>query len=192
MKTIYIKVMEERNMGKTRKLYGTTFYGNEVSEYAKENGYLDYSTLSKAFDAVLNNDIVRNTWGLCGEWEQIHGFIDNSAQIQELKDELEEIKEACEYESNEEEFTMCIIYERRIKELESLIEELEESDTEPEIYQSFIVSEQGAEIIQRFTDNPVFYNDALNMYVWGITHWGTSWDYVLTDVKLNCGQEAWE
>lgn len=30
--------MEERNMGETRKLYGTTFYGNEVSEYAKNKG----------------------------------------------------------------------------------------------------------------------------------------------------------
>ena len=147
MKTIYIKIMEERNMGKTRKLYGTTFYGNEVSEYAKKQGYLDYATLSRAFDAVLNNDIIRNTWESCGEWEQIHGFMDDVEQ--------EEYKE-------------------------------------PEIYQCFIVSEYGAEIIQRFTDDPVFYNDALNMYVWGITHWGTSWDYVLTDVKLNCGQEAWE
>ncbi len=68
----------------------------------------------------------------------------------------------------------------------------QEEYKEPEIYQCFIVSEYGAKIIQRFTDDPVFYNDALNMYVWGITHWGTSWDYVLTDVKLNCGQEAWE
>lgn len=64
MKTIYIKIMEERNMGKTRKLYGTTFYGNEMSEYAKKQGYLDYATLSRAFDAVLNNDIIRNTWGI--------------------------------------------------------------------------------------------------------------------------------
>lgn len=179
-------------MRKTRKLYGTTFYGNEASEYAKENGYLDYATLSKAFDAVLNNNIIRNTWDSCGEWEQIHGFIDNSAQIHELKDELEEIKEACEYESNEEEYSMCVIYKEKIEELESLIEELEENDTYPEIYQYFIISEQGAEIIQQFTNDPVFYNDTLDMYIWGITHYGTSWDMVLTDVKLNCGQEAWK
>ena len=28
------------------------------------------------------------------------------------------------------------------------------------------------------------YNEQLDMYLWGITHFGTSWDYVLTDVKL--------
>ena len=22
------------------------------------------------------------------------------------------------------------------------------------------------------------------MYVWGVTHWGTSWDYVLTDIEI--------
>ena len=37
---------------KRNKLYGTTFCGNEASDYAKENGYLDYATFSKAFDAV--------------------------------------------------------------------------------------------------------------------------------------------
>lgn len=175
-------------MGKTRKLYGITFYGNEVSDYAKEKGYLDYATLAKAFDAVLNNNIIQNTWDSCGEWERI----DNSEQIQELQDELEEIKEACAYESNEEDYNMCTIYENRIHELKSLIEDLEQNDTHEEIYQYFIVSEQGAEIIQRFTDDPVFYNDTLDMYVWGVTHCGSSWDYVLTDVKLNCGQDAWK
>lgn len=43
------------------KLYGKTFYGNEASEYAKEQGYLDYATLAKAFNAVLNNDIIAKT-----------------------------------------------------------------------------------------------------------------------------------
>lgn len=29
-----------------------------------------------------------------------------------------------------------------------------------------------------------FYSETLDVYLWGITHFGTSWDYVLTDVKL--------
>ena len=28
------------------------------------------------------------------------------------------------------------------------------------------------------TDEPVFYDAELGLYVWGITHFGTSWDYV--------------
>lgn len=33
-------------------------------------------------------------------------------------------------------------------------------------------------------DEIVCYNDQLDMYVWDITHFGTSWDYVLIDIKL--------
>ena len=28
------------------------------------------------------------------------------------------------------------------------------------------------------TDEPVFHDEELDLYVWGITHFGTSWDYV--------------
>ena len=24
-----------------------------------------------------------------------------------------------------------------------------------------------------------------DLYIWGVTHWGTSWDYVLTDIRYN-------
>lgn len=53
-----------------------------------------------------------------------------------------------------------------------------------EIYQYYIISEYGYEFLSRYTDEIVYYNDALDVYLWGITHFGTSWDYVLTDVKL--------
>ena len=35
------------------------FYGNKISDYGLKNGYVDYATLSKAFDAVLVNDITK-------------------------------------------------------------------------------------------------------------------------------------
>ena len=34
---------------------GKYFYGNEISEYGQEHGYVDYATLAKAFDAVLGS-----------------------------------------------------------------------------------------------------------------------------------------
>ena len=65
------------------------------------------------------------------------------------------------------------------------INELErEQDEQPDIYQYYIVSGPGAELLQEYTNDPVFYVPVLDCYVWGVTHWGTSWDYVLTDVKL--------
>lgn len=52
------------------------------------------------------------------------------------------------------------------------------------IFQDYIVSEQGYNFLADYTDEIVFYNKKLDLYIWGITHYGTSWDYVLTDIKL--------
>lgn len=57
-----------------------------------------------------------------------------------------------------------------------------------EFFQSFVISETGAEILQSYTDETVLYNEEYNMYVWRIAHYGTSWDYVLTDIK--CEKEV--
>lgn len=123
------------------KLPSVYFYGNEASEYAKENGYLDYRTLAKAFNHVLANDLMSSTAEL-GYWETVSGEDYN-----------------------------------------------EESDTYAEIYQYYIVDEQGAEILQEVGEI-VYYNEALDLYIWGVTHYGTAWDYVLTNIPLNCGYDC--
>lgn len=111
------------------------FYGNEISKHGQEQGFLDYATLAKAFDAVLNNEILSETEGVCGYWDLVSGF--------PTDDEEEE-----------------------------------------EIYQFYIVSSAGAEILEELNEI-VYYNETLDMYLWGVTHYGTAWDYVLTPVKLN-------
>ena len=111
------------------------FYGNEISEYGRKHGYVDYRTLAKSFDAVLNNDIINKTSDI-GYWDVINGS---------------------EYD--------------------------EETDSYVDIFQYYIISSQGAEILQRETEEIVFYNEELDMYVWGVTHYGTAWDYVLTDIQ---------
>lgn len=62
------------------------------------------------------------------------------------------------------------------------VETDEMGDTE--IYQYYIISDSGAQFLTEHTDEIVFYNEKLDLYLWGITHFGTSWDYVLTDIKL--------
>lgn len=52
------------------------------------------------------------------------------------------------------------------------------------VFQDYIISVQGANILAELSDELIFYNEKLNLYVWSITHFGTSWDYVLTDIKL--------
>lgn len=178
---------------KRNKLYGTTFCGNEASDYAKEQGYLDYATFAKAFDAVMNNNIMENTCEV-GFWEQENGIIDNSEEVDALKEEITDIENRLEFLTDEEiEETQML--QEEIGSIQEQIEELEEEQERlynQEIFQYYIVSDQGAEMIKQYTEDPLFYNETLDMYVWGITHYGTAWSYVLTDVKLNCKEEAFE
>lgn len=177
-------------MRKTNKLASVYFYGNEASDYAKEQGYLDYTTFAKAFDTVLNNDIIAKTQEI-GYWKQENGMIDNLEEIEKLENKLDNLDyELSSLDDDEEEEIRNINSE--IEEIQERIEELKEEEEDShnqEIFQYYIISDNGAEIIKQYTDDPLFYNEELDMYVWGVTHWGTSWDYVLTDIKLNCGYD---
>ena len=178
---------------KRNKLYGTTFCGNEASDYAKEQGYLDYATFAKAFDAVLNNSIMENTCEI-GFWEQENGIIDNSEEVDALKEEITDIENRLEFLTDEE-IEEAQKLQEEINSIQEQIEKLEEEQERSynqEIFQYYIVSDQGAEMIKQYTEDPLFYNETLDMYVWGITHYGTAWGYILTDVKLNCKEEAFE
>lgn len=53
-----------------------------------------------------------------------------------------------------------------------------------EVYQYYVITSFGQQFLEDYTDEIVYYNEELDMYLWGITHFGTSWDYVLTDIKL--------
>lgn len=174
-------------MKNIRGVYGKYFYGNEISEYGQEHGYVDYRTLAKAFDAVLSNDFMEKTrnigcWEIyCGDdeyYEDSHGntydYTEASNRYYELKAKIEEL-EKHGLESSEE-----------YSELESDIEALEEEHYH-DFYQFFIVDGSGARILQEAGET-VWYNEDLDLYVWGVTHWGTSWDYVLTNIPCNTGE----
>lgn len=149
------------------------YYGNAISEYGMEHGYVDYRTLAKAFDAVLNNDIMPLTYDI-GSWEQVSGIIDNTDEVEELEEKRDELEE--ENENNPSQ-----ILENEINEINEQIEEL---DNEPEVFQWFIVDDWGARLLQDINEI-VYYNKTLDMYLWGVTHFGTSWDYVLTSIKID-------
>lgn len=68
-------------------------------------------------------------------------------------------------------------------ELDNGLEE-DEDGNYLEVYQYYIISDSGASFLRDYTDELVFYNEQLDLYLWGITHFGTSWDYVLTNIKL--------
>ena len=164
---------------KTKSYY---FYGNEVSDYGKKYGYVDYATLAKSFDAVLNNEILTATSDI-GYWEQVSGFIDNTEEIEAITEQIEELEEHITEDTTDEQDEET---SHKIRELEEQIEELEREQDEPgEVYQWYIVSDNGAAILQDINEI-IYYNDELDMYLWGVTHYETSWDYVLTNIKIEC------
>ena len=65
----------------------------------------------------------------------------------------------------------------------------EETEEEKEIFQWFIVSDNGAQMIQDYTNEILYYHEELDIYLWGVTHYGTSWDYVLMNIPCNCGYD---
>lgn len=168
------------------KLQSKFFCGNQISEYGLKNRRLDYGTLAKAFDAVLCNSIVDTFYqeinGEYNEPEQENGFIDNSEEIDELTEERNALED--KYFETDDESEKEYIGEQ-IDRLNGEIEDLErEQDEQQEIFQYFIVSSNGADLIKEFTNDPLFYLPALDLYVWGVTHFGTAWDYVLTDTEI--------
>ena len=152
------------------------YYGNAISEYGMENGYVDYATLAKCFNAVLNNDIMQLTYDI-GYWDQVSGTVDNPEEIEELEEKKEELEE-------ENESSPSQILENEINEINDQIEELEREQYDQEVFQWYIVDEGGARLLQDI-NQIVYYNEKLNVYLWGVTHCGTSWDYVLTDIKID-------
>ena len=189
-------------MSKIRGVSGNYFYGNEISPYGQEHGYVDYRTLAKAFDAVMCNDIMSKTNGQFGFWEPYCGeecYYEDSegkwydeSEAQERIDELTERTEEIESRMAElrdadaddsEEFRKL---EEELSALESDIEELQDPRFY-DFYQYFIVDCYGAGILEEAGET-VWYNETLDLYVWGVTHWGTSWDYVLTNIPCNTGE----
>lgn len=162
------------------------FYGNKISDYGLENGYIDYATFVKAFDAVLNNYIMENTTEIYF-WEQINGIIDNSNEVDALIEKQENIDDLIRDmidndQENTEEYRKL---EKKYNEIETDIQELKDAEEyPPEIFQYYIVSDAGARILCELTNEIVFYNEDLDMYVWGVCHFGTGWDYVLTDIPV--------
>lgn len=166
------------------------FYGHKVSDYGLENGYVDYRTLASCFDHVLNADIVSKTWGVFGEWELLLDGVDRE-HLEELKERLDELEDK-EIELTARGRTDTDAYNRLIDEMDAIKDEIEYiEDYTPDIFQYYIVPDYAVPYLEE-ANEIVYYNTELELYVWGVAHWGTSWDYVLTNIKLELEEEEEE
>ena len=151
------------------------FCGNKVSEYGQEHNRVDYATFAKAFDAVLNNGIMSTLENAGYYFEQVGGMVDNSEEIEELQEQIDELEELDEITEEVQE---------KIDALQEQIDELEEEQEPGEVFQWFIVSDNAVDILE-MNNEIVYYCEEVDMYLWGVTHWGTGWDYVLTDIRYD-------
>lgn len=154
--------------------------------WEQENGFIDNSDRIEEIDDRIDEiaeeieeaeetrdylDRENARYNKAGNPIVIYAMVDNQSKIKKLSEKLDALEE-----------------ERQ--RLEEEKEELErEQDYFPEIFQYFIISDQGAEILKDLTNEIVFYNSDLDMYIWGVTHFGTSWDYVLTDIRIDLTPE---
>ena len=60
----------------------------------------------------------------------------------------------------------------------------EEKDEWNDIYQYYIISDHGYEILSEYTDEIIYYLPSLDIYIWGVTHFGTPWDGIFTNIKI--------
>lgn len=134
--------------------YYEYYYGKKVSKYGLENGYVDYACLREAIGGCV----------LCNNMEKrcLEVVSGEMFRYYDIDNGYEEITR-----EEAEELDMCCIEEEPI-----------------DIYQWYIISDSGAQLLMRETDEIVFYDEELDVYVWGVTHWGTGWDYVLTNIDL--------
>lgn len=176
----------------TATLYNNSWMGEKVSEYGIENGRIDYRCLAHVVgDRVICNDITKlfysNINGEYTEPEQVNGWIDNSEEIEAKQEQIEALENTLENAFDDEHINYL---NNQIEIIQEQIEELErEQDEQPEIYQYYIISDNGADFLQRYTDEIIYYIPVLDIYIWCITHWGTSWDYVLTNIKIEEEQQ---
>ena len=133
---------------------GKTLYGKEISGYGLDNGYVDYKTLSE----IMGNCILNNE---IIKYEVDNWEVVNGSEIKYYDSKADDYIEESEIENWDD------IEEKYI-----------------DIFQYYIIDNWGVEILSNYTDEIIFYNEKLDVYLWGITHWGTSWDYVLTDIKI--------
>ena len=151
---------------------GYNFFGHEVSEHGKKHNRVDYATFAKSFDAVLNNEIITFVTKAGYYFELVSGNTDWDYEIEQLQNELDELP--CD----------CMKY----KKIMAQIEELEEQKScydNAEVFQWYIIDDFGASQLEYWLPNEiVYYCEELDMYLWGVTHFGTSWSYVLTDIVI--------
>ena len=53
-----------------------------------------------------------------------------------------------------------------------------------DVFQTFVVSKEGANYLHTHSDEPVFYDEELDLYIWAITFYGEDWSDVFSNATI--------
>lgn len=148
--------MNTTNKQTNESIYYKKFEGHKISEYGLEHGFLDYRTLAQCFDAVLCNNIT-----------EIDEFLFDNIESGSFWEYFDQDGNEISEEEHDQILGVGGFAEERQK----------------DIFQFFIVSDNALYLLKE-AGEIVFYSEKLDVYVWDVTHYGTCWDYVLTNIKL--------
>lgn len=163
------------------------YHGKEVSSYGVKGGFVDYDTLRRLLCCMMNNFIKEETEKLGLWWGVVNGnpylYFDSTGQAYTYNEAQERIQELEEMLEEDPENDSADKWEKDIE----LLEEADESEwrEDIDIYQYYIVSEGSAEFLMKNTQELIFYNEELDIYLWGITHFGSGWEMELTDIPIS-------
>ena len=93
---------------------------------------------------------------------------------------------------NDESLILCnnIINDIDDMELVNGSEYDEENDTYFDVYQYYIIDDNTANRLIENTNEIIYYHNRLDIYILGVSHFGTGWQYVLTDFKLELVEDT--
>lgn len=130
------------------------FYGHELSRESLDSKRITYADLVAPFSIILANDLMQKTYNI-GYWE-----IENGSEV-------------TYYDKDDNEV-----------DYDTYIDSDDCEEKYNEYYQYYIIEPQFVEVLQEFTNETVWYNEELDLHVWGVQHWGTSWSYVHTEIEI--------
>lgn len=181
------------------------FLNSEISQYGIDNNRVDYAALASTYQHICCSDklfSITNDWKIVNgeeyyycEGTKCYSSDERDKRVDELQEEIDTL--------NDRKYTYIAMLEEtdsphKIKRLETLIEAVDDRISEYEniiseldneihndVFSYYIIDDRGAEILKEYTDELVYYSSELDMYIWGVTHWGTSWSYVLTSIEID-------
>jgi hypothetical protein len=142
------------------KIYNNRWRGEEISEYGLELGYIDYRCLAECVgNMVLNNTLINIE---SDYWEIISG------------------SDKHYYDNNNNEISEDEYFNH---------DEYDGNYNYVDVFQFYIITDYAAEFLSEHTNEIIYYNSKLDIHLWGVTHYGTSWDYVLTNIEIERDSE---